>query len=328
MNDVYVFKTSPSTLENTIKKVLETPDFQKLDPDETTYIKINANYDRIWPGCNTSQWFLNSLFKQLRKKSFNNIIAIEGDLKLQPAVRTIKATGVKKLLEKYEIPFLAIENQPRIDEIPEILQNAQLLSTPVLHTHTFAVISVATKNLYGLLPVYREKYHYILSEKLIELSEKIKVFSIVDGTVGLHGGSMRMGTPIKTDLIIAGWNTLNIDVTAAEIMGFTIDEIPYLKLAKEKNLLDNFNINGDYSLNTLPRYEFVFVESSLSKLDLWLRRHFKSLFKHDNFLDRSLNQMRRNYTARVYHKKVNDVMQGDWREYQEVLYEDPNYPGH
>lgn len=44
---VYVYKTSPATLESDIEKVLTTPDFQELDPEKETFIKINANYDKI-----------------------------------------------------------------------------------------------------------------------------------------------------------------------------------------------------------------------------------------------------------------------------------------
>lgn len=322
MNHVYVYETSPQTLDRIINKVLATPDFQRFDSDQTTYIKINANYDREWPGCNTSKWFLNSLFKCLKDHSFNDVIVIEGDLKLQPAERTIRVTGVNKLLDKYNIPFLSIEDLPRENEIPKILNNSQLISTPVLHTHTFAVISVATKNLYGLLPVYREKYHHMLSEKLLELSKNVKVFSIVDGTVGLEGGSMRTGTPLKTDLIIAGWNPVNIDIIAAKTMGFSIDDVPYLKLAKKKEIIEEFQLSGDFSQESLPNYKFFYEESSLSSLDLWIRRNFKFLFRYGSFFDRSFNKMRRKYTASVYEKKVKTVMNGEWNEYSVIYNED------
>ncbi len=48
MGTVYVYRTSPKTLESDVEKVLNTPDFQEFDPEEETFIKINANYDRDW----------------------------------------------------------------------------------------------------------------------------------------------------------------------------------------------------------------------------------------------------------------------------------------
>ncbi len=321
MNTVHVFKTSPKTLDTAIGRVLATPEFQKFDPDEKTYIKINANYDREWPGCNTSKWFLDSLLKNLRQKSFKDLTVIEGDLKLQPAERTIKITEIDNVLNRYNVPFLAIEELPRENEIPRILKNSQLISTPVLHTHTFAVISVATKNLYGLLPVYREKYHHMLSEKLHELYRNVEVFSIVDGTVGLEGGSMRMGTPQKTDLVLAGWDTIGIDIIASKIMGFPVNGVPYLKLAKDRGIIDETVLKGDFSPQELPNFNFAYEESQMSKMDLWTRRNFKFLFKYDGILDKFFNNMRRRYTASVYEKKIDKVMRGDWKEYEEVYLE-------
>ena len=316
---VYVYKTTPKTLEIDVEKVLNTLEFQKLNPEEETFIKINANYDRDWPGCNTSKWFLDALLKNLRQRKFDNLKVIEGDLKFQPAVKTIKAVAIDRILEKYEVPFLPIENLQRENELSRVLKGSQLISTPVLHTHTFAVISVATKNLYGLLPVYREKYHNILSEKLLELVKNVKVFSIVDGTVGLEGGSMRMGDPIKTDLILAGWNPIVIDIIAAKIMGFSIVEVPYLKLANEREMINAVVVKGDFSENDLPQYDFAYKNSILSKLDLKLRgnRLTRGFFEYNRFLDRLGNRARRRYTEYVYHKKKNKVLNGDWKEYED-----------
>ena len=142
------------------------------------------------------------------------------------------------------------------------------------------MISCATKNLFGLLPVYREKYHNILSEKLIELREHVQditcgFFSIIDGTVGLEGGSMRLGDPKRVDLILAGEDTLAVDKVASEIMGFSVDEVPLLKLAAEMRFLE-----------------------------------------YNSFFDRLAQRARRKYTTYVYEKKKDNVLKGDWREYE------------
>lgn len=319
---VYVFKTSPKTLGRVIEKVLDTPDFQKLNPEKETLIKINANYDRFWPGCNTSGWFLDALLKNLRKKGFRDLKAIEGDLKLQPAVKTIKAIGIDKILSRYEVPFVPIENLPRDGELPRIIKGNQLISTPVLHTHTFATVSIATKNLYGLLPVYREKYHHVLSRKLLELAKNVKVFTIVDGTVGLDGGSMRMGNPVKTDLVLAGWNPIAIDNIASQIMGIPLQEIPYLRMAMKEGLTNSVSLNGDFSRDDLPHFSFSYENSALTgllcNLDSWLRRNGITgrLFEYNRPLDRLGNQARRKYTKYVYNKRKEVVSKGNWIEYQ------------
>lgn len=328
VENVYIYRTSPESLKNDINKLLDSADFKKLNPDKEIFIKINANYDKPWPGCNTSLWFLDALFINLKKKGFNNIKVIEGDLKLQPATHTIHAVGIDKLLNKHNLPFVPIENLPRDNELPVLLKNAQFISTPVFHTHTFAKISIATKNLYGLLPVYREKYHSILADKLIDTSNRVKVFSIVDGTVGLEGGSMRMGNPVKCDLLMAGWNPLAIDLIASHMMGFVPDEIPIIKRAKELSVLPTANIIGDYTYDTLPRYHFRAEQPKLSVIDLYLRHNklTRNLFSYGSFFDVLGNKSRRLYLSLIFQRKYKKIANGDWTDYL-TYWESLNNPG-
>lgn len=315
---VHVYRTSPKSLSEDIGKTLATSDFRKLDPQRSTLIKINANYDREWPGCNTSKWFLDALLENLTNVGFRDLTAIEGDLKLQPAAKTIKELGIDRLLANHGVRFVPIENMPRENEIPLMLRDKQLISTPVLHTHTFAVMSVATKNLFGLLPVYREKYHNNLSLKLIDLARQLEVFTIVDGTVGLHGGSMRMGTPLRTNLLMSGSNPLSVDAIAARVMGFNIDDVPVLRTAKEMGVLKNPEVAGDFTNQNLPENQFLIERSILSELDLWLRanRITREWFAYNSLLDKLGNRVRRSYTRFVYMRKWKKVAVGDWRDYE------------
>ena len=317
-NNVYVLKTSSSTLDQDIQRIMDLPDFKKLNPDKATYIKINANYDKEWPGCNTSPWFLDYLLKNLRKNGFNTITAVEGDLKLQPALHTLKAIHFDKILIKHNVPFLPLETLERENEIPRILKRSQLISTPVLHTHTFSTISVATKNLFGILPVYRERYHEILNQKLIQLYKQLPVFTIVDGTVGLEGGSMRMGNPVRTDLLIAGWDPLSIDCVASKIMGFESDEVPLLHFAKNQGLIQPFVIKGDFDLHSLPSFSFTAHQPNLSKIDLFFRNNLltKKLFTYNSFFDVLGNRLRRFYLNLYYKNNVNKISRGPWTDYK------------
>jgi len=315
---VWVYRTSPGSLSEDFRRMLLTSDFRTLNPNQRTLIKVNANYDKDWPGCNTSPWFLRSLLRCLRQLRFKDITVIEGDLKRQPALSTIDAIGLRRILDEFGVNFVPLENGARIEELPALLENAQLISTPVMHTHTFAVISVAAKNLYGLLPLYREKYHCVLSEKLIELSRRVKVFTIVDGTVGVQGGSMRLGSPLRTDLLLAGWDPISMDVISAQIMGFSIDEIPYLSLAKDRGLIPSVKVMGDFTSRDLPTYDFSFESSFLSMIDIRLRSSTmtRSLFEYGSFPDSLGNALRRRYTEILYNIRKHRVYKGSWTEYR------------
>lgn len=324
-DEVLIYKTSPMSLREDVEKVLcESRLIDHYDMKVKTLIKINANYDKIYPGCNTSLWFLDALLLALKKLGFNDLVVVEGDLKLQPAQKTIEIIGIKSVLERHKIPFVNLDEEARReDELPILLHGSQIINVPVIHTHTFAVISCACKNLFGLLPVDREKYHNLLSEKLLELYEKIQpCFTIVDGTVGLDGGSMRMGNPRRLDLIIVGWDALKVDSVVSRIMGFSENDVPLLKLARERGLLVNPSLKGDFKdKSMLPNLRFTYKESKIARLDLWLRgnRITSRFFRYNSFFDKLAHRVRRSILSFNYFLKKEKLFSGDWMEYIRLL---------
>lgn len=318
-NDVLVYNTSPSTLRLDVEKALKASGLTiNYDAKKRTLIKINANYNRNYPGCNTSTWFLDALLNSLVNLGFTDLTVAENDLKLQPAEKTLRDIGIDKVLQKYGIPFLNLGKCPRDEyELPALLHDVQMINVPVIHTHTFAVLSCASKNLFGLLPIYREKYHNELSEKLLELIQYVNpCFTIIDGTVGQEGGSMRMGDPRRIDLILTGWDLLALDTVVAKIMDFSADDIPLLKLAKARGLTRAIAIKGDYT-SSLPILNFSYKKSRMASFDLWLRRHFltKWLFKYNGIPDR-LAQYTRKLTLSInYRNKRKQIFDGTWMDY-------------
>lgn len=321
-NEVLVYKTSPITLKRDIERVLEASRLtDNYDVEKKTLIKINANYDRNYPGCNTSTWFLDALLATLKKLGFTDLIAVEGDLKLQPAERTIQVIGIKKILKKHTVPFLSLAGCLRgEDELPFLIHEAQMISIPVIHTHPHTVMSCATKNLFGLLPVYREKYHNELSKKLLSLAQSVNpCFTLIDGTVGQEGSSMRMGSPRRLDLILSGWNPLTLDAVVAKIMGFSWNVVPFLHLANEKELLSGPIVAmGDYDWKSLPVHQFKFKKPLFGRADLWLRRNAatKRFFEYDSLLDRLAQRTRRTYLYIKFYFKRKNLYKGPWMNYE------------
>ena len=209
LQKVYVKNCSPKSLNTDINTVVTSTFSPYADKDKKTLIKINGNFDRIYPGSNTSPWFLDNFLSCLRDNGFKNILVVEGDLMTFRAYNMIRRTGLINILHKYDIPFIDYEDFPRDNnEIPLMFKNAQIINIPVPHAHGIAKISCATKNLFGILPVYRRKYHRILSKKLLEINGLMNMYTIVDGTVGLDSESTRRGNPRRLDLLLAGWDNL------------------------------------------------------------------------------------------------------------------------
>jgi uncharacterized protein (DUF362 family) len=312
--DVYILKVSPKDLSERVNFLTEYFLKGKFDPQKKTVIKINGNFDYIYPGSNTSPWFLDALCNSLCNLGFTNLIVVEGDLLTFKAKNMIKKTKLINILNKYSIPFIAYENYPRDDsEIPMLFNDAQIINTPVPHGHGIATISCATKNLFGILPKNRRKYHIILTNKLLELDGKLKMFTIVDATVALTGESTRRGEPFRLDCILAGWSNLYIDIAIAFIMGYEPDEIELLRGAKNRGLIDyDLNLIGDYNKDSLPKYNLRFKHSSVRKVAMFL--------ENTKLEDSKVFVNVETFLHKIYHyinfkRKRSALYSGPWMEY-------------
>lgn len=320
--EVYVYNTTPKSLKRDMEKILMDT-ILHLDPAKKTFLKINGNHDKEYPGSNTSRWFLDALLAGFKKRGFEDITVIEGAGYLFSATRMIKNTRLLEICEKHKVPFVDYEDLPRDEnDLPKMLKGKQLINVPVMHTHGFAVVSCATKNYFGLIPKSRWKYHENLEEKLIELYEAVNAttdsITIVDGTVGQKGDSTRTGDPVKLDLIIIGKNELAVDIVVSKIMGFSIEDIPLLRYAEEKRYINfKINIDGDYSsFEDLPQYDFRFERTKAKKTSIWL--HTNPITKF--FIERQpfrgiFHKVRELYQDHIYYKKKDYLFSGEWMEY-------------
>jgi uncharacterized protein (DUF362 family) len=314
---IHITKTSPFTLREDIHKIIDRTDFARWRLGSPTFIKINGNYDRYYPGSNTSPWFLDALLSALRKKGFENLTVVEGDLPYFTADQMIHRTGLVDILKRYDVPFVNYQSMERDENnIPRMLLNAQVINTPVPHGHGFAVISCAVKNLFGLLPNPRRKYHRVLSETILKLAEKIRPFTIVDATVGLVGPSTRRGKPVRMDLVLAGWDPVAVDVVLTKMMKYEVHDIPHLKMASERGLVSEINLEGDYEWDTLPSFDW------LLKIDV--SRRFAA-FLESTWLESWMpfqwveNRLERLYHHLTYLLKRKQLFNGPWMEYEKCM---------
>jgi len=268
---VVVCRTAPNRVRSDLERMLALTDFARLDPARRTLVKFNGNVRRYYPGSNTSRWFLDALLGLLHDRGFRDLALIEGNLPQFTVEEMLRNTALDRVLARHGVPCINYERFARRDRLPAMLDGAQIINTPVVHTHGFAVVSCATKNLFGLLPVDRYRYHAVLSETLLELAERVPTFTIVDGTVSMHGDSTRTGTPFRTDLLAAGADNLTIDVVAARLLGFAVEQVPLLALAQRRGLVGApADVAGDFTWETLPNFAVPFERGAARRLTMWL----------------------------------------------------------
>ncbi len=313
MKNVTVLRTSPKTLRADVERLFAACAAGELDNARPVWIKVNGNFNIAYPGSNTSLWFVEALLQTLRDRGFRDVTVVEGDLPEFRAEAMARSTGLEALLGRHGVPFVSYERLPRDGAgLPRALAGVQLINTPVFHTHGHAVISCATKNLFGLLSVDRRKFHGKLSDKLLELAERVPCVTLVDGTVGLEGESTRRGDPVRVDLLLGGTDVLAIDVVAARLMGFRPEAVPLLRLAFERGRVEReVSVEGDFAAADLPEHRFQLQLGKIRKVAVWMAKHHLDIEP----IFAATDGLRVLWHRVNYQRKKRALADGPWQEY-------------
>ncbi|RLI06019.1 hypothetical protein DRO22_01985 [Candidatus Bathyarchaeota archaeon] len=160
--------------------------------------------------------------------------------------RILKKTGGKLIdfnADRWET--VKVPNPVFFDKIQvarAVLDCDVLIGAPVLKTHHLAGITVALKNLYGVIPRSdKGRYHRLdrVEEAIIDIN-KVRTCDmvIVDGTrTILHWGRIDEYLETKQlNLTLAGFDPVAIDAVSAKILGINPESLRFLIWAEEHKL--------------------------------------------------------------------------------------------
>jgi uncharacterized protein (DUF362 family) len=123
--------------------------------------------------------------------------------------------------------------------LPATLRRAEILvSMPKMKTHHWVGVTLAMKNLFGVMPgiAYgwpKNVLHQAgIPGSIVDINAAVRPhLAIVDGIVGMEGDGPIMGTPRASGVVVMGRNLPAVDATAARLMGINPWRIPYLAAA-------------------------------------------------------------------------------------------------
>jgi uncharacterized protein (DUF362 family)/Pyruvate/2-oxoacid:ferredoxin oxidoreductase delta subunit len=166
---------------------------------------------------------------------------------------TYTILGVEKFCEENGIRILRvdpeggeqdwIELRPkgakrlRTFRIPRILSEARLINLPVLKTHVVSTITLGMKNPMGILPRpdRRSMHTFGIDQSIVDMNLGIRPdLTIVDGSVGQDGEGPLYGDKADLQLLVAGRESLAVDLVCCQLVGVKPRDIPHLKLALEQ----------------------------------------------------------------------------------------------
>src|SRR6266487_7023823 len=121
--------------------------------------------------------------------------------------------------------------------IPRILNEVCLINLPVLKTHVVSTMTLSMKNPMGILPrPDRRSMHTLgIAQCIVDMNRGIRPdLTIVDGSVGQDGEGPLYGDRADLQVLIAGHDSLAVDLVCCQLVGVESSSIPHLKLALEQ----------------------------------------------------------------------------------------------
>lgn len=273
---VAVIKTSPETVIEDYHRLLELSNYRTgLDFSADCILKLNLSWTKYFPACSSQPWQVEGVVKALLDDGFpkSKLYPLENKTVVTNPIKGAENNLWTPILEKYGLPFIPLPQQewtvykfkskllklndifPDGIEIPKMYIGKQIIHLPTVKTHGHSITTGAIKNAFGgLLKEVRHYAHKYIHEVLVDLMLMQKelhpsVFAVMDGTVAGNGAGPRTMKPYVADYILASFDSVAIDATAARLMGFNPLDIPYLRMCDDMGLgqarKENIEIVGE-----------------------------------------------------------------------------------
>jgi len=143
-----------------------------------------------------------------------------------------------------QVPVRAGLILQHVDLVREALEADVLISLPKLKTHGLTGMSVAVKNLFGLVPgTTKVIYHRRLGNPpamargILDIAMTAgAALHIVDAVIGMEGNGPSAGNPRSIGALVAGSDPLAVDIVSAALVGHRPMEMLPIRLAVEAGL--------------------------------------------------------------------------------------------
>ena len=236
--------------------------------DARIVIKPNHNSNmNALTGNTTDLRVLASILRMLKRRGYHNITIGEGTSSgfYNNRIDVISRLRTAELARRFDVEIIDF-NYGKSEEVDfgdglvadvtkECLEADFFLCVPKIKMHAEAGMTAALKNIVGcLVGLDKRKIHDAnYYANILKLNEKIKPhFYIVDGLIAMEGNGPSDGDPVKMDVILAGDDPLLLDLVIARLIGYDYDEVPYLRVARQRwqvshecyEYADGLDLNG------------------------------------------------------------------------------------
>lgn len=223
----------------------------KIEPEKglphDTKIGIKPNLVVAKPstsGATTSPELVEGIIEHFQSKNYRDISILEGSWIGERTSRAFKACGYEDISKEYDVPLIDLQKDSYVEKKVEderikicskMTEVDYLINVPVLKGHCQTNLTCALKNIKGCIPnSEKRRFHTMgLHKPIAYLSKTIKQdLIIVDGIMG-DLNFEEGGNPVRMNRILVGSDPVMIDSYSADLLGFDLEEIPYIKMAED-----------------------------------------------------------------------------------------------
>ncbi len=276
-------------IESLRKAVELSGTFENLTGNEKVFLKPNIVYWVIDPsyskyGIITTSRIVEDTIILLKERGISDITIGEGIITYKPndfkaAHHAFETLGYNKFKDRYGVKVINVFERPfekvdigdgiTLNFNVDFLHSDFIVSLPVLKTHSQTKVSLAIKNLKGLIDVKsRKKCHSADTDKDLDFyisrfpNNLPPTVAIVDGIYTNERGPGFDGKMRRSNILVASSDFFSADKVGAKILGFDPSEVSYLvHYAKDNNRPIDFSdidVVGKKISRVQVKYEYKF----------------------------------------------------------------------
>jgi uncharacterized protein (DUF362 family) len=253
--------SAPSYDRDLVETILQGARLCGLDVNgKSVLLKPNlVEFDSV-TCINTSPAVVAAAFEAFERLGAAEIRIGEGPGHRRDTLGLAEEAGYFKVIRNFEDRFVDL-NRDDVNKTTGFLDEGRMyfartvmaadliVTMPKMKTHHWAGVTLAMKNLFGLVPgsVYgwpKNPLHYAgIDTSIVELNRKFrKTFAIVDGIVGMEGNGPIQGSPKAAGVLVMGSDVVAVDATCCRVMSIDPEKVPYLHQAVGIGNLDVHSI--------------------------------------------------------------------------------------
>ncbi len=201
------------------------------------------------PQINTHPAVVRAVAEVFRSWDAREVFVAEGQGHCRDTAYVLEQSGLGPVLDEGKLEFVDLNHDDVFSarnrsgwtamgslHLPTSLRRADLVvSLPKLKTHHWVGVTLAMKNLFGVMPgiAYgwpKNVLHQMgIEASILAINAAVRPsLAIIDGIVGMEGDGPLMGSPVASGVLVMGTNFPAVDASASRLMGVDPASIPYL----------------------------------------------------------------------------------------------------